>query len=90
MGFRFRQRIKIAPGIYINLGKKGVNSASLRAGPFTTNVNKDGVRHTAGLHGSGLSYETKRTSWGSDGDTSPIRKFLIIAAVLFTLYLIIH
>lgn len=90
MGFRFRQRIKIAPGIYINLGKKGVNSASFRAGPFTTNVNKDGVRHTAGLHGSGLSYETKRTSWGSDGGTSPTKKFLIIAAVLFTLYLIIH
>jgi len=88
MGFRFRQRIKIAPGIYINLGKKGVNSASFRAGPFTTNVNKEGVRHTAGLHGSGLSYETKRTSWG--GGTSPTKKFLIIAAILFTLYLIIH
>lgn len=88
MGFRFRQRIKIAPGIYINLGKKGVNSASFRAGPFTTNVNKEGVRHTAGLHGSGLSYETKRTSWG--GGKSPTKKFLIIAAILFTLYLIIH
>lgn len=91
MGFRFRQRIKIAPGIYINLGKKGVNSASFRAGPFTTNVNKDGVRHTAGLHGSGLSYETKRSSWGGEsGGASPTKKFLIIAAVLFTLYLIIH
>lgn len=64
MGFRFRHRIKILPGIYINLGKRGANSLSFRAGPFTTNVNEKGVKHTTGLHGTGLSYETKRKRTG--------------------------
>lgn len=61
MGFRFRQRIKVLPGVYINLGKKGINSTSVRAGWFTSNINKDGVKNTIGAHGTGLSYETKRS-----------------------------
>lgn len=61
MGFRFRQRIKILPGVYINFGKKGINSTSVRAGWFTSNINKDGVKNTIGAHGTGLTYETKRS-----------------------------
>lgn len=61
MGFRFRQRIKIFPGVYINIGKKGITSTSLKAGWFTTNINAKGVKNTVGAHGTGLSYETKRS-----------------------------
>lgn len=82
MGFRFRQRIKILPGVYINLGKKGINSTSVRTGWFTSNINKDGVKNTIGAHGTGLSYETKRSKV-----SGKITWTCII--VIFILYLIL-
>lgn len=56
MGLRFRRRIKIAPGLHLNVSRSGV-STSL-GGPGAT-VNAGGVlgaRVTVGLPGSGLSY----------------------------------
>jgi len=43
MGFNFRKRLKIAPGVYVNLGKKG---ASLSVGPrgATTNIRLNDVK----------------------------------------------
>lgn len=91
MGFRFRNRIKIAPGVYLNLGKKGVNSLSVGAGPFTTNMNKEGIKHTAGLHGTGLSYETKRSSWGSSSESKSsgkVKVFWFLLGLLILAYLL--
>ena len=55
MSFRFFRRIRIAPGITVNLSKSGV---SVSAGPsgakFT--VGTRGTRTTIGLPGTGLSY----------------------------------
>jgi hypothetical protein len=52
---RFRRRIRIAPGLTINLGKRG---ASLSAGPrgLKRTVGPYGTRTTIGLPGTGLSY----------------------------------
>lgn len=58
MGFRFRKRIKIAPGININLSKSGI-STSLGTRGATVNIGKKGARATVGLPGTGLSYQTK-------------------------------
>lgn len=86
MGFRFRQRIKIAPGFYLNLGKRGINSVSARAGWFTSNFNRDGVKHTIGAHGTGLSYETKRST---SYELRPMGKFLVVLIFLIILLFII-
>lgn len=55
MSFRFFNRVRIAPGLTLNLSKTG---ASLSAGPrgakFT--VGTSGTRATVGLPGSGLFY----------------------------------
>lgn len=55
MSFRFFQRIRIAPGLTLNLSKRG---ASVSVGPqgakFT--VGTSGTRATAGLPGTGLFY----------------------------------
>lgn len=84
MGFRFRNRLRIAPGFYLNLGKRGANSVSARLGLFTANFNRDGVKSTVGLHGTGLSYESERTKGYSGGS-----KFLFALITLFILaYLI--
>lgn len=56
MGFKFRKRIKIAPGISINIGKSGITSATIGKRGASLNVGKNGVRATAGIPGTGLSY----------------------------------
>jgi len=58
MAFRFRQRIKIAPGVYVNIGKKGT-STSVGIKGATVNFGKNGTRGTIGLPGTGMSYSKK-------------------------------
>jgi uncharacterized protein DUF4236 len=55
MGFRFRKRLKLFPGLWINLSKKG-GSLSVGGHGATVNISKRGVTGTAGLPGSGISY----------------------------------
>jgi ATP-dependent Zn protease len=58
MGLRFRKSIKIAPGVRINLTKKGISSLSVGKRGATVNVGKKGTRGTVGIPGSGLSYSS--------------------------------
>lgn len=56
MGFRFQKRIKIFPGLWINLSKSGV-SASAGGHGATVNVGAGGKRMvTIGVPGTGMSY----------------------------------
>lgn len=56
MGLRFQKRIKILPGVYINLSKSGV-SASVGGHGATVNVGSTGRKMiTVGIPGTGLSY----------------------------------
>lgn len=55
MGFRFQKRIKIAPGVRLNLSKSGV-STSLGGKGASLNFNSKGTRATIGIPGSGLSW----------------------------------
>ena len=63
MGFRFYRRIRIAPGLSINLGKKG---ASVSVGPrgAKMTVGPNGTRTSVGIPGTGIYYE-KRYGKGS-------------------------
>jgi len=58
MGFRFFRRIKIAPGLSLNLSKRG---ASVSLGPrgAKLTVGTSGVRTTVGVPGTGLYYTQK-------------------------------
>lgn len=68
MGFNIRKRIKIAPGLHLNLGKNGVSvSAGIKGA--TVNLGKDGTRTTLGIPGSGMSY-TNRDSYAKS-DNAP-------------------
>lgn len=57
MGLRFQRRVRVLPGVEVNLGKRGV---SLSVGPrgLKTTVGARGIKHSIGLPGSGLRYET--------------------------------
>ena len=64
MGFRFRKRLRIFPGLWLNVSKSGV-SASLGGRGATINVSQRGIQETVGLPGSGVSYRTKRRPIGT-------------------------
>jgi hypothetical protein len=55
MGWRFQKRIRILPGVSINLSKGGV-STSLGPRGCKTNISSRGVKQTLGLPGTGLSF----------------------------------
>jgi hypothetical protein len=64
MAFRFQRRIKIAPGIRLNVSKRGVG---LSAGPrgATMSVGRSGVYGNVGVPGTGLSFREKLNKKGS-------------------------
>ena len=67
--FRFSRRIKILPGVSINLSKSGV-SASVGPRGAKINIGKRGVRANVGLPGTGMSYSTKITSFDDRSNDS--------------------
>ena len=64
MGFRFRRRLPIIPGLWLNLSKSGV-SASVGGRGFTENIGPRGHQETISAIGTGLSYRTKRRPIGT-------------------------
>ncbi|CAM3529493.1 DUF4236 domain-containing protein [Halomonas lysinitropha] len=58
MGFRFQRRITLAPGIRLNLSKRGLG---LSVGPrgASLSVGQSGVHGHAGIPGTGLAYRQK-------------------------------
>lgn len=58
MGWNFRKSFKILPGIRLNFGKDGYTSTSVGGKWFRTNFSRRGVRQTASLPGSGISYSS--------------------------------
>ena len=72
MGFRFRRSVRICKGVRLNLSKSGL-STSVGVKGFTVNASGRGLRATASLPGTGLSYSSSLSagsrgrSYGSDG-----------------------
>src|SRR5690606_23770294 len=58
MGLRFRKRVKIAPGVHVNLGKRGA-SLSVGGRGASVNVSKRGTYGNVGIPGTGISYREK-------------------------------
>jgi uncharacterized protein DUF4236 len=71
MPLRFFRRIRIAPGVSINLSKSG---ASVSVGPrgAKVTVGPRGVRKTVGLPGTGVYYTTTSPLGGKAGPVSPV------------------
>ncbi len=81
MALRFQKRIKIFPGVYINLSKSGI-SASVGGHGATVNVGSTGRRIvTFGIPGTGLSYRLPLTG-------TIILALLVVAAVFALAYFI--
>lgn len=57
VGSRFYRRLKILPGVSVNLSRSGVSASVGVKGAYVT-VGHGQVRETVGLPGTGLSYTT--------------------------------
>ena len=55
MGFNFRKSFKVAPGVKLNISKKGISSVSAGVKGARVSVGKKGTRTTVGIPGTGLS-----------------------------------
>jgi len=64
MGFRFRRRIKLFPGLWLNASRSGL-SASIGGHGFTANLGPHGYQETVSAIGTGLSYRTRRRPIGT-------------------------
>lgn len=75
MALRFNKRIKIAPGIKLNVGLKGV-STTLGGRGASVNIGKKGTYANLGIPGTGISSRTKisgRNTSSKQVATSPKR-----------------
>jgi hypothetical protein len=63
-GLRFQKRLRVLPGVRINLSKSGA-SASIGPRGADVNIGPHGVTTNAGIPGTGLSYRSKVGKTGS-------------------------
>ncbi|UNC16339.1 DUF4236 domain-containing protein (plasmid) [Acidiphilium multivorum] len=82
MGFRYRRRIKVAPGVRVNVSKTGT-SLSLGGRGATYNINRDGGRASFSLPGTGLSYTGARS--GKAGDLAILVALFSAAMLAFVI-----
>ena len=68
MGLNFRKSFKIAPGVKLNVSKKGISSVSAGVKGARVSVGKKGTRTTVGIPGTGLSYSKQNSYKKSDYD----------------------
>lgn len=68
MGWSFRRRIKVIPGVYLNVSKRGV-SASVGVRGASLTLRGDGIYANAGIPGTGL-YKRQKISGASSRSLS--------------------
>jgi hypothetical protein len=97
MGFRFRKRIRLAKGLWINLSKKA-GSVSVGGRGVTLNISKGGLHETVGLPGTGLSYQTRpirkntrhRSTRRPMDDLRPSRVLAFVGITVVVLWILGH
>lgn len=65
---RFSKRVKIAPGLKLNVGLRGVSTTVGRPGA-SVNLGKRGTSVTVGIPGTGISH-TKRLTSSNEASTA--------------------
>lgn len=70
MALRFRKSIKIAPGVRMNIGKKGLTSL----GVGKMNFGKRGVHQNFNIPGTGISYQAQIVGRSSKSTNRPSQK----------------
>lgn len=82
MGFRYRKRVKVVSGVYLNFGNTGLTSVTL----FGINFSRRGTRSSVDLPG-GLSYHHRIEGPNETADSvmDTANTFLRIAAAVLAI-----
>ena len=78
MGLRFRRRVRLFPGLWLNASKSGITT-SIGGDGVTVNYGRRGTRTTLSAHGTGLAYSWLRrpAPFGSSKARSgPLARFV--------------
>ena len=94
MGIKFRKKIKIAPGVKLNVTAKGISSVSIGGKGVTLNTgSKKGTKLTTSLHGTGLSHtqnlSSKNSESGNSSSNISFGSWLIIGFIALIIYVVI-
>jgi hypothetical protein len=73
MAFRFRKRIKLLPGVWLNVGKTGISTSVGGDGVTVNYYGKRGTRTTLSAPGTGLSYSSSRRPLFQPSNKAPRR-----------------
>lgn len=84
MGFRFQKRIKLMPGVTLNVSKSGVTT-SVGTRDARVTVGRGKVRKTVGLPGSGVSHTSVRQATPNKGQATVWVWIVVVAVVLVVL-----
>ena len=71
MGWIFRKRVTIAPGVRLNLGKRGV-SISFGVRGLRTTIGPRGTSTSVGVPGTGLYFKSRQTLSPGGAGTMPV------------------
>ena len=88
MGFRFRKRIKLFPGVWFNVSKSGV-STSIGGKGLTVNLKGNKAKTTANIPGTGLSYTETSNATPEPLEAQAPRRATIPALVWLLIFVVI-
>jgi len=88
MAFRFRRRVRVLPGVWLNVSRRGVSTSIGGRGAHVT-LSDQGTRTTVGLPGTGLSWTELKKPDASAPRPAPIAGGSPWPAVLAILALIV-
>jgi hypothetical protein len=92
MCFRFRRRLRIFSGLWVNLSKRG-GSVGIGGRGATINLSPKGHKPTVGLPESGLSYRTRgrpidKRAGHLGASRKPITTAHVVSAIIIALLIL--
>lgn len=87
MAWRYRKRIKIAPGVSINLSRNGV-STTIGTRGASLSIGKNGTFINTGIPGTGLYNRKKISSGTKSSSTNSFSSFVLFVRILIIVGLI--
>lgn len=85
MGFSFRKKIKVLPGVRVNLSRKGISGVNLGKTGASVTAGKKGVYTNLGLEGSGLHHRHKIGLGKSTGLLSVLFWLFVVVFIVLAL-----
>ena len=74
MGLRYRKKVKVAPGVYLNMSKTGTSTTIKLGNGMSLNMGNNGTYLNSGIPGTGIYSREKIIGGGSKKENSNTAK----------------